>query len=556
MKTYVNQAGYLPGSKKTVILAQTETDGEETKKIRIMDENGKCILETDALYWGYDKDAGDHVWHADVSAVSEPGEYLAESPAGERSSRFRISEDLYEKTGQVLLKALYYQRCGTALEERCAGVFRRECCHTGKAVRLEDYEKLMSGGTVPLYEVRGGWHDAGDYGRYTTAAAAALAHLLYAYRFFPESFCGELNLPESGNGIPDILNECFYELRWLRKMQMEDGSVCHKLTSMRHANFVMPEQDDRQFILFPPSAMATGDFAAVMALASRVYAAYDSEFAQDALAAAEKAWNWLKSHPEFLGFENPPGCNTGDYGDTDDRDERLWAAAELYLCTGDPEYLKAAERLYAALSSEAETMVSMGWGDVSGFAGWCLLRDNGELAEAYRQAFTAEAERIVDLCGKSGYGAAMETADYGWGSNMVVLNRAMVLGTAYLLTSDQRYLECAGKQMDYILGVNATGFSYITGIGEHAAGHPHNRVTEADGIEETIPGFVVGGPCAVPADEKAEWLIVPGTPPMKCYLDLWECYSLNEITIYWNSPAVFVCAFLNDTGGKKGRIRI
>ena len=99
--------------------------------------------------------------------------------------------------------------------------------------------------------------------------------------------------------------------------------------------------------------------------------------------------------------------------------------------------------------------------------------------------------------------------------------------------------------MDYILGVNAAGYSYVTGIGEHSFRNPHNRVTVADGIEETIPGFVSGGPNACPVDEKAEWLIEPGTPPMKCYLDIWECYSLNEITIYWNSPAIFVSAFLD-----------
>ena len=96
-----------------------------------------------------------------------------------------------------------------------------------------------------------------------------------------------------------------------------------------------------------------------------------------------------------------------------------------------------------------------------------------------------------------------------------------------------------------LLGVNGADYSYVTGAGEHAFKNPHNRVTVADGIDETIPGFVSGGPNGHPVDEKAEWLIVPGTPPMKCYLDIWECYSLNEITIYWNSPAIFLAAFLN-----------
>ena len=141
--------------------------------------------------------------------------------------------------------------------------------------------------------------------------------------------------------------------------------------------------------------------------------------------------------------------------------------------------------------------------------------------------------------------AARTKEEYGWGSNMVVLNRAMILAVAHLLTGEARYQKMAQAQMDYILGVNATGYSYVTAVGTKSCQNPHNRVTVSDGIDETIPGFVVGGPNSAPVDEKAEWLITPDTPPMKCFLDVWECYSLNEITIYWNSPAIFVAAFLD-----------
>ena len=165
--------------------------------------------------------------------------------------------------------------------------------------------------------------------------------------------------------MPDILNECLYELRWLMKMQMEDGSVRHKLTSMRHANFVMPHEDKRQMILFPVSTMAVADFAAIMALASRVYRPYEEVFAQEVLQAAKKAWSWLENHPEFIGFENPQGCNTGDYADADDKDERLWAASELYRACGDEKYLKAASEFVNQVSD----LTAMGWSDVAGFAG-------------------------------------------------------------------------------------------------------------------------------------------------------------------------------------------
>lgn len=240
------------------------------------------------------------------------------------------------------------------------------------------------------------------------------ADILYAYRFFPETFAESLNIPERGNGMPDILNECLYELKWLLKMQMKDGSVCHKLTSMRHANFVMPSEDKRQFILFPPSSMAAADFAAVMALASRIYAVYEADFSRTALEAARRAWTWLEDHPGFIGFENPEGCNTGGYEDTDDRDESLCRGGERYGTEG---------------------------------------RQEAELQQKYRAAFTAEADRITALSRKSGYGAALEAREYEWGSNMIILNRAMILGTAYRLVPEDRYIKCAAGQMDYILGV-------------------------------------------------------------------------------------------------------
>lgn len=570
MRMYVNQAGYLPGGRKLLLLAETEEEkmDEVQRKnclpemVKVFDQKGTCILKKEAVYQGYDREAGDLVWKADLTELSEPGEYRVEYEKEQVSCRMKISGQVYASLCQVLSKAYYFQRCGTELEAQYAGKFKRECCHTEQAVRLEDYQKMVNGakaGEISFYEVRGGWHDAGDYGRYPTAAATALAHLLYAYRFFPEAFLVKLNLPESGNGIPDLLNECLYELKWLFQMQLPDGSVCHKLTSMRHANFVMPARDKRQMLLFPPSSMATADFAAVMALASRIYAEYDAEFSCTALHAAKRAWNWLESHPEFSGFANPEGCNTGDYADMDDRDERLWAAVELYRTVKEDACLREAERLYAELEEEGADTVSMGWSNVSGFAGWCLLEEilssNGgnreqnsgkttELSEKYLAAFLCEADRIVGLGRKSRYGVALEAGEYTWGSNMTVLNRAMLLGTAYLLRPDDRYIQCTAEQMDYLLGVNAVGYSYVTGVGEHAFRNPHNRVTVADEVDETIPGFVSGGPNAQPADEKAEWLIEPGTPPMKCYLDLWECYSLNEITIYWNSPAVFASAFL------------
>jgi len=567
MKPYVNQMGYLPQSKKTAIVAvaalENETPSLDMNSIQVCTADGNCIMEKNLVPKGFDKTAGDYVWQADFSELTQPGTYIIK--AGDTISYpFRIGAELYSELNVLLCKMLYFQRCGMELEEKYAGKFARPTCHMEPTVLWEEFLQNKAGElaaeSMQKFDIRGGWHDAGDFGRYSTAGACALAHILYAYRFFPESFTQELNIPESGNDIPDILNECRYELDWLLQMQTDDGGVYHKHTTEHHAPFVMPHEDLEPMILLPISSMAVGDFAAVMALASRIYRPFDAEFADKAFAAALKSYHWLEQHPEFLGFRNAccnGFCGTGEYGDSSDLDERMWAAMELYRCTGEDKYLVKANELFEQHKKPTE----LGWADISGFAGWALLESRlmtapkqsrirlsdteQSLADRYIKAIVREADRLVSVSETYGYGAAMETNDYVWGSNMVLLNYGMLLSTAYLLTQDSKYFDVAVRQMDYLLGVNAVDYSYVTGVGAHAYEHPHNRITEADGIEETIPGYVSGGPNRRPGDPVARENIAPGTAPMKCFLDHWSCYSLNEITIYWNSPAIFVAAFLD-----------
>jgi len=566
MKIYINQMGYSPDSIKTAVLAQCDKNGgavaQAMDTVQVCASDGICVLEKEAAYFGLDKASGDNVWHLDFSEITTPGEYFIK--LGDVTSYpFAIGTGLYSNLHTLLSKMLYFQRCGMELLPEYAGQFARTTCHLAPSVLWDEYKKFMAGEMkaedMQYFDIRGGWHDAGDYGRYSTAASVALAHILYAYRFFPDAFDKSLNIPESGNGMPDILNECLYELKWLLQMQNEEGGVYHKQCTLRHADFVMPCDDTDQMILYPVSSMAVGDFAAIMALASRIYEPYEPDFAKEALDAAFRSYEWLQAHPEFIGFYNPKETNTGEYDDVSDIDERMWAATELYRCTGDAGYLTDAKINFDNLTVTTE----FGWADISGFAAWALFEnelitgnadtcdcdDNtleAAFKKAYRAALLTEADRILSIVNKSGYRVDLLPDDFIWGSNMVVLNRAMLLSTTYLLEGKQEYYDATIQQMDYILGVNAADYSYISGVGANAFCHPHNRVTEADGIEETIPGYVSGGPFKTPADETAKEVLAPGTPPMKCFLDRWECYSLNEITIYWNSPAIFTTAFLSN----------
>lgn len=537
MAIVANEIGYLIGQKK---IASTTVGGS----FQVIDQvTGQEVYAGETTFFGLDQASKDFVNLADFTEVDKPGTYIVRDEAGEESCTFTIGEDVYHAVHQDMIKDLYFQRCGSAIEEAYAGIYKRPCCHKDtqkKAMLLTDHSVTM--------DVTGGWHDAGDYGKYISPAAVTIGHLLSAFCLYPEAFSDSLNIPESGNGMPDVLNECRYELDWMLKMQCEDGGVYHKTTTYVHAPFIMPEEDQEPFYVFPVSSMATADFAACMALSYRVYKEYDKEYAENLLEAGKKAFGWLKRNPEFLGFYNPKDCNTGEYVDDCDRDERLWAAAEMFVSTGD---LSALE-YFKELDQEPLGKVDFGWTDVSGFASLCVLTHQAEfpneIVDQYKDIVYKEADRLAALSDNCGYGVCMEPEDYVWGSNMVVANRGILLLLAERIAKEDEkkkaglYTELALNELHYLMGRNAMDVSYITGHGEHAYKHPHNRPTSLDGIDDPMPGWVSGGPFKDFMDAAALKALKKGTAPMKCYLDDDMSYSTNEITIYWNSAVIFITA--------------
>jgi len=541
MGIYLNQVGYLTEAKK----GATTTQNSVYKVVNV--DTKEEVYSGNSVAMGYDAAAGEEAYTLDFSEVTKPGKYYVEADNGERSHAFEIGDVAYTKLHIDMMKCLYFQRCGCELKAEHAGVYTHKACHTAPAIRLEDY---MAGVENPqTFDLAGGWHDAGDFGRYSTAAAVALAHILYAYELFPESFEDKLNIPESGNDMPDILNECMYELQWLIKMQAEDGGVYHKLTAWSHAPFIMPEDDHDPFLIYPVSSMATADYAAIMALAYRVYKDFRPDFAKEALTKAKKAWKWLMENP-YVGFKNPVGSNTGEYDDVCDEDERFWAATEMAKADAEnaSEYRKEAEK-YA----EKVSKIDFGWTDVSALGSMAVMTAQEgifsvDFVNNISEAVFTEADRLVEVQNKSGYGVAMEPEDYVWGSNMVICNRGMLFILCALKCASDKadiYKEAALSQLHYLLGRNALDVSYVTGHGENAFKNPHNRPTACDGIDDPMPGWVSGGPFKAPCDAAAMERIPAGTAPMKCYVDHVDSYSTNEITIYWNSPAIFMTAYFN-----------
>jgi endoglucanase len=356
-----------------------------------------------------------------------------------------------------------------------------------------------------------------------------------------------LHIPESTNSTPDILDELRWNLDWMLTMQDDDGGVWHKQTSEDFAAFVMPENDKLVSYVIGTgkepykSSTATADFAAVMAIAARVYKTFDAAYARECLAAAEKAWTWLQKHPSVT-FRNSGNVLTGGYGDNDARDEVLWAAAELWRTTRQQDY----ERYFLAHYAEQLPSIGAGppgWPRVASLALWTYALDTGaneDAAVAIRNASLKSADEIVERTSKTGYRVSLRSRDYIWGSNGVVANYGVQLLIANVFKPDPRYTQTALENLHYLLGRNTFSLSWVTQVGENSFRHPHHRPSGADRNAEPWPGLLSGGPNRSRQDPAMKRLA--DLPPAKMYMDETESYATNEIAINWNAPLVFLLA--------------
>ena len=530
MSVNVNQIGYLPESAKLAVLhgdAITDTASVVDAVTEDIVYEGKVGPAT------MNASTGREEARFDFSGVTKPGTYKI--VAGDKESfEFKIAENVYDEAFKATLRMFYMQRCGVELPDELAGEHAHAECHTGSA-------KIY--GTDTTIDVSGGWHDAGDYGRYVVSGAKAAADLMLAYDLYPQAFDDALNIPESGNGIADVLDETKYELDWLFKMQASDGGVYHKVTCANFPTFVMPEEETDELIVTPVSTTATADFAAVMAMASYVYADIDADFAAKCLAAAVKAAEYLEAHPDCEGTSNPDGIVTGEYGDSNDVDERLWAYAELFKATGDSKY---DEKFCALAGSGIPCAGDLGWQGVGAYAGYAYLsagKAKGKFYDAVLASFMSGISGVEAAAKSDAYNSSLTT--YPWGSNMSIANNAMYLLLYDNIKGTYDGDMIARQQLDYLLGVNGTSYCFLSGFGTQSPEHPHHRPSQATGV--VVPGMLAGGPDESLEDPYAQ-TVLPGTAPALCYADSDQAYSLNEVAIYWNSPAVFLFAYIVSQG--------
>jgi endoglucanase len=297
----------------------------------------------------------------------------------------------------------------------------------------------------------------------------------------------------------------------------------------------------------PPSTAATLNLAASAAQCARVWRQFDAEFADRCQLAAERAWDAALANPSMF-YGRIPGQGGGDYGDNNVDDEFYWAAAELYITTGEAEYLDFINA--SPLFTRFSRMLPIWWGGTGALGSISLaIVPNGlpeEDIARIRDQIVRAADSYLGTSEVEGYRAPMGANGYVWGSNSGVLNNALIIALAYDFTGEQQYLDGVVASMDYLLGANAVNQSFVSGYGTISMQHPHHRFWGNQGnYPAPPPGALAGGPNGSPSDPTAIDA-VNTLPTARRYIDHIGSYSTNEVAINWNAPLVWITAFLNE----------
>lgn len=511
-----NTVGFLPEREKRA--SYTGSAGYEV----VDADTGSVVME--GMGEGpVPADGGLSVYVADFSEISEPGSYYVRAD-GRRSATFEIGVNALVDATEVAMLGLYGWRCGEAVSFEYGGKdYEHGACHRAEA-------KMSRLGSDETRDDTGGWHDAGDYGKYVRNGAFAVGFLLQAWEHFPDILKDwEFEMPERGGDVPDILDEARVELEWILKTQFDDGSFAHKVTAAKFEfDNVLPTGDTQERFFFSTSTHSTGNAVAVLAAAGRIYEEFDAEFAEACLNAARRGQDFLDEHPEEIASEQDAG-GTGTYASGGDVDERAWALSELWVTTGDEEYLAGFEAIQEMILIEqmrSSVLYNYDWPNTDNLAVSTYLRSERpgkdptivELLE-YQVLDTAESQ--ADAAAADPFGRGFTS--YYWGSAGVAVRMAHTLAEAHRLAPNREYLDGITLRLDHVLGLNHFARSFVTGVGTNPPQNPHHRPSRNDGISAPWPGLLIGGP----------------NPEPLTWDDKYEVYDQNEVAINWNTALIY-----------------
>jgi endoglucanase len=571
----VNQVGYLADGPKGATLV---TDATTPQVWLLKDGKGRVVAVGRTTPRGVDSSSNRNVHSIDFSRVDRSGTGFTLVADNATSRPFDISNSIYTKLRTDALRVYYTQRSGIPILDTFAPGYARAAGHVSVPPNKGDVAVPCAGPKdangdytgPPLcdytLDVTGGWYDAGDHGKYVVNGGISVSQLMGTWernqlaRDTDRRALGDgtLSIPESGNRVPDILDEARFELEWMLKMQVpagkpKAGMAFHSVHDQKWTGLPLaPAADPQPRELTPPTTAATLNLAAAAAQGARVFSRFDRAFAAKLLDAAKTAWRAANDNPTIL--QPPGGVGGGAYDDQNVSDEFYWAAAELFLTTGDQEFKNF------ILASPVHTADVFGpngfdWAYLAPLARVELATVPNRLPDRdrVRDSVVKGADKYLANVNGSGWALAYAPAgdNFAWGSNNLVLNNLVVIATAFDLTGKPTYRDGVLRGFDYLFGRNALNQSYVTGYGEVNSHNEHSRMYSHQ-LNLALPnppvGSLAGGPnaTAVSTGDPVAAQKLVGCVPQFCYIDDIGSYSTNELAINWNSTLTWVASFVAD----------
>lgn len=579
----VDQFGYLPSLEKRAVLRDPVQGFDAARsfspgpRYAVVDtRTGRAVYEGKPVSWArgqVDPNSGDRVWWFDFTPVTKPGRYVVRDLEKRLDSDpFDISPDVYNDVLKIAFKNFYFQRAGfPKTQPFVLRGYEDAASHLRKGQDTEATLYSREGDRATARDLRGGWFDAGDYNQYTSWTANYVTALLAMYEENPSVWGDDFDIPESGNGVPDILDEAQWGLAWLARMQNRDGAMLSVLA--RDGSGSPPSKSTGSSRYGPPNTSATVTTAGAFAMAARVL--NRPEYAQ----RAKRAWGWAEANPNVKFYNNDEargtqGLAAGQQEVEADRlaKKRLIASVQMFGLTGESKFAKLTERLYAQVNPMHPDMTDGFEGNI----GFALLRHAARANVNPRFVAKIKSDYTRAISQDNGWGAIERGLDpygapikgYWWGSNGTKSRRGSTFTQAVLANTDQRpalkSLNTASHYLHYIHGVNPMGLVYISNMGGYGAERSVSELYHAwfpNGSKDfdstktsrygPLPGYLVGGPnpsyerdaccpdscggygaqmCKIPAMRPPE-----GQPPAKSYAEFNEGWPLNSWAVTENS---------------------
>lgn len=605
----VDQFGYRTTSKKVAVIRAPQTGYDNSVKFApgtqyaVKDKaTGNIVKQGAPTAWNggaTDSASGDKAWWFDFSEVTTPGTYtVVDVDQKIRSVEFEINDDVFRSPLKHAVRMYYYQRAGFAKTAATAGAeWADGASHLGPDQDPQSHAWTAKTDASLSRDLRGGWYDAGDYNKYTAWAASTVIALLRAYEENPTAFDDDFGIPESGNGIPDLLDEAQWALDWIVRMQNADGSL---LCVQGLGSASPPSAATAPSYYGPATTNASLMGAAVMAYASKVYGARPEAslktYAADLKARALKGWKWAVANPAVLYYNNDEGKQPGSGSlaagqqETDDAGRlfsKFQAALYLYEITGEAEYQTVLDANYGSIvpswgPSQWDTEKQEALLYYTGLKGISSSISSTILTQ-FVTNITSHTDQLPRVTGNQDpYRAPIK--DYGWGSNQSKMAQARLYQLLAKYGSGATVETAAAgaeEYAHYIHGVNPLGLVYLTNM--QRAGAENSAKTEFhtwfaeksrwDEVTTTTPGpapgYLVGGPnpsfaldscctatsgdafhCYGAADYSlcsASWEPPLGQPDQKAYLQFnagWPAgsWSVTEPSTGYQAKYVLVIA--------------